>query len=117
MVAIARDPQNAKPLAAELREMKRVAGAGTRTELNRADVAFHRTICRISGNEVASTVWEALSRHVLVTFGLLNARYPDARSVVAQHRRLLRFLCSGDVADIARVLADHIAGRDVPSTS
>lgn len=54
-------------------------------------------------------IWEGLSHHVMIIFGLEIYRMP-LDSIVAQHQRLLEVLASGDEGELAAVLTDHITG-------
>jgi DNA-binding GntR family transcriptional regulator len=51
----------------------------------RADLEFHRTICAASGNAIASTLWTAIARHVLIIFSLERYRDNDLAAVARQH--------------------------------
>ncbi len=85
---------NANPaeLDVAISQMEMAARAGDRSASLRADVAFHRTICRASGNLVSSTLWEAIARHVLIIFSLEAYRDNDLSAVADQHRAFRDFI-------------------------
>lgn len=72
-----------------------------------ADAAFHRELCRLSGNEVLAAMWEQLSRQFTIIAGLATFGKPMA-DVVEEHRALLAVLASGDMSRIERELEVHI---------
>ena len=72
-----------------------------------ADTNFHRTLCSFAGNAVLSDMWEMLARQMTIIFGLSTLGKPmDA--IVEEHRRLIDVFRSGDVADMAREITEHI---------
>ncbi len=98
-----------------LAEMRRCVAADDRLGLNRADVAFHRAICRAADNPVLLTLWEAIANHVLIAFGLSNTFYPDSQAVLDQHQRFYRALLTGRSAALEELAERHVLGRDLIS--
>ena len=72
-----------------------------------ADAAFHRELCRLSGNEVLCTVWESLARQLTIIVGLSTLTKP-MRGIVAEHRTLLAAFRRGRLTEVARALEEHI---------
>lgn len=72
-----------------------------------ADTSFHRSFCGFAGNAVLSDMWEMLARQMTIIFGLsaLGKPMPD---IVDEHRTLMRVFASGDIADMAHAINDHI---------
>ncbi len=68
-----------------IEQMRMSAKAGDGRASLRADLEFHRTICRASRNEIAATLWNAIARHVLVIFSLEPYRDKDLSKVARQH--------------------------------
>ncbi len=98
-------------VAIEQMRMSAKAGDG-RTSL-RADLEFHRTICRASRNEIAATLWNAIARHVLVIFSLDPYRDKDLNKVARQHESfrdwiLSQITANPSVDDIRTALEDHL---------
>ena len=61
-------------------------------EISKADLDFHREICRASGNAIVQKLWDALARHVLIVFGKeirseRDARPSSAAQASARHPR------------------------------
>jgi DNA-binding GntR family transcriptional regulator len=77
-------------------------------EISKADLAFHREICRASGNSIVATLWEALARHVFIIFGHEIRDERDAPIMAPQHRRLRDLLEKGDIARLHEEIEAHI---------
>ena len=57
--------------------------------VSKADLEFHHEICIASGNDIVLTLWEALSRHMMIVFE--QELLGDAeRSYIVDHHRALR---------------------------
>jgi DNA-binding GntR family transcriptional regulator len=72
-----------------------------------ADAAFHRELCRLSGNEVLCSVWESLARQLTIIVGLSTLSKSMA-GIVAEHRTLLRAFSRGKPAELDRAIEEHI---------
>lgn len=103
-----RDPMVLARLEQIIIDMERSAERLEWIEISKADLSFHREICRLSGNAVVATLWEALARHVLIVFGHEIRDERDAKVMGPQHRRLRDLLAKGDVKVLHREIEDHI---------
>lgn len=72
-----------------------------------ADTSFHRSFCSFAGNAVLSDMWEMLARQMTIIFGLSALGKPMA-DIVEEHRTLMRVFASGNIADMAHAINDHI---------
>ena len=111
-----RDSESLSSLQAVIGRMRRAANADDFGEMLRADLDFHLAIANASGNEVATSMWKTIARHVLIIFNL--ARYRDIKleTVVDRHVALLKFIekqiRSPDTGDELRVALDqHFLAR------
>ncbi|MBC8037727.1 MAG: FCD domain-containing protein, partial [Rhizobiales bacterium] len=77
-------------------------------EVSKADLSFHREICRVSGNEIVQILWETLARHVFIIFGHEIRDERDAKVMAPQHRRLRDLLAAGDVQALREEIEWHI---------
>ena len=75
---------------------------------NALDIAFHREVCRISGNEIVCTLWEAIARHIRIIFGKCVDAHTDPAFLHAEHRALCDLLKSGDVDAVAVEMRRHL---------
>ena len=53
-----------------------------------ADLSFHKYIADSSKNTIASTLWDAIARHVMIILSLNNFRPSNLHAVVAHHNKL-----------------------------
>jgi DNA-binding GntR family transcriptional regulator len=100
-------------LDAIIRQMEAAAKAGDGRASLRADLEFHRAICRASGNPIAATLWEAIARHVLIIFSLERYRDSDLFAVADQHRAFRNFIFGqiakpSGVERVRQALEDHL---------
>jgi DNA-binding GntR family transcriptional regulator len=77
-------------------------------EVSRADLSFHREVCRASGNGIVATLWETLARHVFIIFGKEIRNERDAEIVGPQHRKLRDLIARGDTEKLHTEIERHI---------
>ena len=102
------DPASLKPLDRVLREMERAAFKGDRFAVATADVRFHREICIASGNEVLAKLWDALSRHLAIVFGMPSLSEASLQRYYRSHLELRKVIAKGDLATVQAALERHI---------
>lgn len=103
-----RDPAVLTRLDQIIVDMERSAERLEWIEVSKADLSFHREFCRLSGNAIVATLWEALARHVFIVFGHEIRDERDAKVMGPQHRRLRDLLAKGDVERLHREIENHI---------
>lgn len=108
-LAVARmDEEQAAELKALPDRMAQAVSRGVLKEYVDLDLAIHRRIWELSGNEYLANVLEQLfsPSHALIT---LNAQsFTDWPTVVDLHQRLVDAIVSGDAAGADRVLREHM---------
>ena len=82
-------------LAGSVEAMRRSAKLDDLPGALRADLELHRSICEASRNEIASTLWRAIARHVLIIFSLERRDPAIIPSLVRQHEELVAFIQDG----------------------
>lgn len=90
-----------------LAQMESEAGGGDAWKLSQADLRFHESICRLSGN---SRLYEVFRRYVPMLRGLLRLDeylFSVPAEIAAQHRPLLEAIESGDAGLAAARFEDH----------
>ena len=102
------NPAGLKPLDRVLRQMERAASKGDRFAVATAAVRFHREICVASDNEVLVKLWEALSRHLAVAFGMPTVGEPSLQRYYRCHLKLRNVIAKGDLATVQAALERHI---------
>jgi DNA-binding GntR family transcriptional regulator len=108
MAAYRRDPSLLARLDKILSAMERAAQHLEWIEISQADLDFHREICRASGNAIVQKLWDALARHVLIVFGKEIRSERDAKTIVAQHKRLRDIVAAGKADALDDELDQHI---------
>ena len=116
MRAYRREPRLLDGLREIISRMERMARWSDWVEFRKCDVAFHREICRASGNEIALRLWEALAQHITIIFGRELASERNFRVVIDQHRKLLDLFERGDDS-IEQVIEEHIVRLRGPATA
>jgi DNA-binding GntR family transcriptional regulator len=104
------DPSELDP---PIQQMRMSAKAGDGRASLRADLEFHRVICRAARNEIAATLWEAIARHVLIIFNLDRYRDNDLAAVARQHVAFRDYIVDqvktpGGEDGLRRALEDHL---------
>ncbi len=103
------DPTALEPLRAAVAEMGNIASrGGDRLAMNRCDLQFHRALWIAAGNDILMRLWEAISRHIFVIFGLETESERDYRGIHRQHAHLLAVLEAGDVDVLDEEVEQHI---------
>lgn len=110
-LAAMRQGRNGAEQLAELerivQEMETMAARNDVFGFATADTSFHRSFCGFAGNTVLSDMWEMLARQMTIIFGLSALGKPMA-DIVEEHRTLIRVFGSGDAADMAHAISEHI---------
>jgi DNA-binding GntR family transcriptional regulator len=105
---VAADPSLAARLDARIARMESGAARLEWIDVSRADLEFHREVCRISGNEIVAKLWESLARHVFIVFGHEIRDERDAAIMGPQHRLLRDLLLRGDAKRLHAEIERHI---------
>ena len=79
--------------------------------INHADIDFHRQLCELSGNRIATTLWQAIARHIWIVFGWEIRSETSISRMVEQHERLARALTSDSDSKAEDELIHHIRRR------
>ncbi len=110
-LAAMRQGRNGAEQLAELerivQEMETMAARNDVFGFATADTSFHRSFCGFAGNTVLSDMWEMLARQMTIIFGL-SALGKPMPAIVEEHRTLIRVFASGDAADMAHAISEHI---------
>jgi DNA-binding GntR family transcriptional regulator len=107
LCAYRHEPRRLDGLREIISRMERMARWSDWVEFRKCDVAFHREICRASGNEIVLRLWEALAQHITIIFGRELASERNFAVVIDQHRKLLELFERGDSA-VEQVIEEHI---------
>ena len=105
--ACRRDPEVLAPLDAIAAQLGAAAVAGDRFGIATLDTRFHRTLCRLTGNEILLATWEPLACQLTIIFGLSTLQN-DMQAIAQEHVDLTALIRAGDKAALERNLQLHI---------
>jgi DNA-binding GntR family transcriptional regulator len=107
--AYAGKPELLAELDRILAQMEQAAAAGDANGVTRWDLAFHRAVVAVSGNEIFLTLWETIARHMRISFNLELQDDTVPVTEIPRHHRLLRdVLARGDRDEVEREIERHI---------
>jgi len=88
--------------------MERAASRLEWIDVSKADLSFHREICRVSENSIVLTLWETLARHVFIVFGHEIRDERDAAIMGPHHRKIRDLLAAGNAHALNDEIERHI---------
>ncbi|MFF3393484.1 GntR family transcriptional regulator [Streptomyces sp. NPDC002669] len=95
--------------------VERMRAAAADNDVSRfrdADIEFHTTVGRISGNPFLTRMWEVLEPSLRALRAISDPLFEGDRQAMAdEHGRLVNLLRDGDADKAAAAFADHAAGR------
>jgi len=98
-------------LASKIAILAQKIRVGDLVAINHADIDFHRQLCELSGNRIATTLWQAIARHIWIVFGWEIRSETSISRMVEQHERLARALTSESDSKAEDELIQHIRRR------
>lgn len=104
-----REPELIRRVDRAIEAMRRAIAVDDRLAVNRADIAYHRTLCDIAESPLLSTLWEAIARHVFIIF-FKETRHADLGLILDQHLRLRALLVDGGAQALEAEIEDHVRG-------
>jgi len=106
IAALALRPAGLGALDAALARLAAAAARGT--DYAAADLAFHRAVMTLSGNDIACRLWDTLLPHVRIVRAILGERVPDLAAHVAEHRELRDVLAAGEAGAARQAWRGHL---------
>ncbi|WP_436644483.1 GntR family transcriptional regulator [Microbaculum sp. FT89] len=101
------DPGILAPLEEIVDKLHEAVRKGDSYGVASLDTEFHRTLCRLSGNDVLLRMWEPLSRQLTIIFGLSTLQ-KDLDVIAREHDELLAGLQAGDNEQVVELVRVHI---------
>lgn len=98
-------------LSSKIAILAQMIRVGDLVAINHADIDFHRQLCELSGNRIATTLWQAIARHIWIVFGWEIRSETSISRMVEQHERLARALTSDSDTKAEEELIQHIRRR------
>ena len=108
-------PEKLARLEAPIRSMEEAVRRGDWAGVNKADLAFHHEICLASQNEIVTTLWQGIARHVLMIFGREILTEVGQSQIVRQHREFVTNLLAAEEAALPPLVEGHIMRLRRPS--
>jgi DNA-binding GntR family transcriptional regulator len=108
------------PLERHIEEMSAAARAGDSARLNERELAFHVTLCELSGNSYLPALLDRIGAQLRMALALDNAKYENLLEVAREHEPVVAAMRGGDEQAAAEALVEHIVGsiaRHLPSAS
>ena len=107
---IRREPQLVSVLDDHIDRLRQASFGGRKPEINRADLAFHSAVYELAGSPLLQTLWNAMSRHVMIMFGLETCPRSNLDHIAEDHLVLRRALLEGSPQDLEFAVARHVIG-------
>ncbi|OFI37231.1 GntR family transcriptional regulator [Arthrobacter sp. SW1] len=86
------------------------AAAGALEERIESDLDFHRTLCRLSGNETLLHSWESLEGSIRMSIMYAGREKAVKNMSVGRHHDIVAAIETGDAAKARETLIDHMSG-------
>lgn len=107
-------PKVETELRNHLKRMEKLVAAKDHFGVAEEDFNFHKTVWKISGNEVLAATLERLCIAVYAFVSLKrHAAGESMRSAVKSHTKLFKALTSGDVDRVTSGIREHLSSNDV----
>ncbi len=100
--------ENRIALNAIIEELKWAVDHNRRGEVARADIAFHRFLIDLSGNDLIRKIWSGLELQLRIIFRLELYIPTNLDEVVPKHLVLKDMLLRGDVEGLDQTVSDHV---------
>lgn len=95
------------PLEAEIEGMRAAAGRGDWRKQASHDIAFHRAVVELAGNEALLQSWLVLGVEVTTAFGTYYTQF-DSHELVEFHVPILEAIRAGDAARAGSEARKHV---------
>jgi DNA-binding GntR family transcriptional regulator len=93
-----------------VQEMVAAANAKDRAALDERELAFHLTLCELSGNRCVTELLARISAQVRMALALDNSAYDDPLLVAREHEQLVTAIRERDEIGAAEALVEHVVG-------
>ncbi|MFJ4028697.1 GntR family transcriptional regulator [Paenarthrobacter sp. NPDC089989] len=97
----------------ELREAVEAMGKASESSLEEqieADLEFHRTLCRLSGNETLLHQWESLEGSIRMSIMFAGVERATGNMSVGRHYDIVAAIETGDAAKARETIISHMDG-------
>lgn len=95
-------------LTQSLADLVRAAEKHDRLAMSDADQAFHQALVHASGSPRLERMANTLLVETRMCLNALQAKYPEPKDLVDEHRALLQAIKTGDEAKLLRLIEEHM---------
>jgi len=88
--------------------MKWAAEHKNRSDVAKADIAFHRLLIELSENDLIRKIWSGLELQLRIIFRLELYVPTNLEEVVPKHLALRDYLLSDNLEDLDRIVTAHV---------
>jgi DNA-binding GntR family transcriptional regulator len=96
-----------KALREAVEEMDRAAKSGLEERIE-ADLNFHRTLCRLSGNETLLHSWRSLEGNIRMSIMFAGLERAVKNMSVKRHSDIVDAIETGDTAKVSETICSHM---------
>ncbi|MCG2623776.1 GntR family transcriptional regulator [Arthrobacter sp. I2-34] len=96
-------------LRGAVEKMDRAAEAGLEERIE-ADLDFHRTLCRLAGNETLLHSWRSLEGNIRMSIMFAGLDRAVKNMSVPRHGEIVDAIATGDAAQVSEVITEHMEG-------
>lgn len=96
-------------LRGAVEKMDRAAEAGLEERIE-ADLDFHRTLCRLAGNETLLHSWCSLEGNIRMSIMFAGLDRAVKNMSVPRHGEIVDAIATGDAARVSAVITEHMEG-------
>jgi DNA-binding GntR family transcriptional regulator len=100
--------ESSAPLRKSIRDMQRAAKRGSRPDVVRAEMDFHRHIVERSGNPLLVRLFNELEGHILLALALDDESFQDLSEIAEEHNSVVEAVETGSEAVAVSAYAAHI---------
>jgi DNA-binding FadR family transcriptional regulator len=81
---------------------------GTLEERIESDLEFHRTLCRLTGNETLLHSWQSLEGSIRMSIMFAGREKGVSNMSVDRHRDIVAAIDTGDAALVRKTILEHM---------
>lgn len=109
LVIARREPETVKALRGALDALVAAIKDGESSAIGAADLGFHETLCRMSGNRLLHSLFANQAKTVIVLLQVDELSYSSMpEALIAEHEALFDCIAKGDAARMQTLLTTHI---------
>jgi DNA-binding GntR family transcriptional regulator len=93
------------------------SSTGSIYDMVETDLAFHRTMCELTGNSTLVHTWDTLSGSIRMSIMFAGAERAIRNMAVSRHREIIDAIAAGDPDQARRAVVEHMRSATTTLTS